>query len=141
VTVTGKNFFIFLHVAALAVWVGSLFSLPVLFAAHARSRDPETLSRIDHLAHVLYFWFASPSGVLTVFFGLVLIFYGVEGGWLPVKLVFVMGLVVLHLYWGKVFRDLVHDEALRSPAWYSTLAWTPLPLAVVIVGLVVAKPF
>lgn len=137
----GKNFFIALHVAFMALWVGCLFVIPALFAAHARDPDPAARARVDAMLHLVFFRIASPAAVLAVVFGTILIFYGITGGWLPVKLALVMGLVLLHLYCGNVFRHFVNEGEARSPLYYSAIAWAPLPLAAAIVALVVVKPF
>lgn len=133
--------FIFLHVAALAVWLGSLAYLPLLFAAHAGTGGEQARERVDRMLHTLYFAVASPAAVLTVIFGIVLIFHGIEGGWLPVKLALVLLLVMFHLYCGRLFRELVHGEQPHGIGFYRAVAWLPVLLSVPIVALVAVKPF
>lgn len=140
-TAMGKTLLIFLHTGFVVVWLGGLFYLPTLFAYAAPAPKEPIDTRALVMGDMLYFGIVSGSAVLAVVFGIALTLYGVEGGWLPVKLVFVLLLVVFHLYCGHLFWKLVHGHS-RPHVWYfRLLTWVPLVIMLPPLLLVVAKPF
>jgi len=91
----------------------------------------------------LYFGIMAPGAVLTVIFGSWMwLGYGVTGAWLHAKVAFVLVLIAFHVYLGFLLRDFARDRNRHGHAFYRWLNEIPaLPLLVVIVWLVVAKPF
>jgi protoporphyrinogen IX oxidase len=134
-----------LHIGFMAVWVGSLFYLPRLLLAHSLQRarvgiDSPDEQRMTAVEEFVFFYMATPAGVLTIVFGVWLTLYGISGGWLPVKLVFVMLLVALHFFCGRVIRALRRGEVRHGPWFYHALTQVPWILLVIVVYLAVAKP-
>lgn len=137
----GKTFLIFLHIGFVMMWLAGLFYLPTLFGAAAATRDQTIHTRAQAMGDMLYFGIVSTSAVLAVVFGIALTLYGIDGGWLPVKLVFVLFLVMFHLYCGHLFWQIVHGVSRHSPRYFHLLTGVPLLIMVPPILLVVAKPF
>ena len=129
------------HIIFVTSWFAGLFYLPRLFVNHAMTTDPATLGRLELMEHKLY-RFMLPLAVLALVFGLWLwLGYGIAGAWLHVKLVLVAGLVIYHLYCGKLLRDFKAGKNTRSHVWYRWFNEAPVILMLMIVCLVVVKPF
>ena len=99
------------------------------------------LARLELMEHKLY-RFMLPLAVLALVFGLWLwLGYGMTGAWLQAKLVLVAGLVVYHLYCGKLMRDFKTGINTRSHVWYRWFNELPVIILFIVTILVVVKPF
>lgn len=132
------------HIAALAIWCAGLLLLPVLLHLHGRHerfRTQAGFTEFRWLTHYSYTCVISPAAVIAVAAGTVLIFWlEVLDAWMAAKLLAVMGMVVLHAWYGHL---IVQAGELRSgftipPVGLSLLALVPLIAAVL--WLVLAKP-
>ena len=134
-----------LHIVFMISWFAGLFYLPRLYVYHAMAPadDRIGIERFKVMERKLYFGIMTPSAVLTIVFGLWLwLGFGIDGGWLHVKLALVLALIVLHVYLGKLRRDFADDRNHHGHVFYRWLNEIPaLPLLVAIIWLVVAKPF
>lgn len=134
-----------LHIIFVTSWFAGLFYLPRLFVNHAMTNDSATLERLSLMEHKLY-RFMLPLAILALFFGIWLwLGFGAAwqatGLWLQAKLVLVAGLIVYHLYCGKLMRDFKAGKNLRSHFWYRWFNEIPVLILAAIVILVVVKPF
>ena len=134
-----------LHIIFMVTWYAGLFYLPRLFVYHALAPadDRVGIERFKTMERKLYVGIMAPGAVLTIVFGLWLWFgFGVTGGWMHAKAALVAVLVALHAYLGVLLRDFARDRNRHGHVFYRWLNEIPaLPLLVVIVWLVVAKPF
>ena len=134
-----------LHIVFMVTWFAGLFYLPRLFVYHALAApgDRVGIDRFKTMERKLYFGIMTPAAMLTVAFGLWLwLGYGVTGRWLHAKVTLVVVLIALHVYLGLLLRDFAGDRNRHGHVFYRWLNEIPaLPLLVVIVWLVVAKPF
>jgi len=134
-----------LHIIFMVTWYAGLFYLPRLFVYHALAPadDRVGIERFKTMERKLYFGIMAPGAVLTIVFGLWLwLGFGVTGGWMHAKAALVAVLVLLHAYLGVLLRDFARDRNRHGHVFYRWLNEIPaLPLLVVIVWLVVAKPF
>ena len=134
-----------LHIIFMVTWFAGLFYLPRLFVYHALAPadDRAGIERFKTMERKLYFGIMAPGAILTVVFGLWLwLGYGVTGGWLHAKVTFVLLLIAFHVYLGVLLRGFARDQNPHGHVFYRWLNEIPaLPLLVVIVWLVVAKPF
>ncbi|MEO8537457.1 MAG: CopD family protein [Betaproteobacteria bacterium] len=134
-----------LHIVFMVTWFAGLFYLPRLFVYHAQApRDDRVgIERFKTMERKLYFGIMAPGALLTVAFGAWMwLGYGVTGGWLHAKVALVVVLILFHVYLGLLLRDFARDRNRHGPLFYRWLNEIPaLPLLVVIVWLVVAKPF
>ncbi len=134
-----------LHIIAMVCWFAGIFYLPRLFVYHAACDDGPGRERFKVMERKLYRGITTPSMVATVFFGLWLIGYNVQGymsqGWLHAKLLLVVLLIGYHFYCGhlvKIFRD---DRNTRSHVFYRWFNEMPVLVLVAVVILAVVKPF
>lgn len=130
-----------LHIVFVTSWFAGLFYLPRLFVNHAMVNDPATSARLALMERKLY-RFMTPLAVLALGFGVWLwLGYGITGTWLHLKLGLVAGLVVYHLYCGKLMNDFAQGVNHRSHVWYRFFNEVPVLVLFVVVVLVVVKPF
>ena len=134
-----------LHVVFMVSWFAGIFYLPRLFVYHALASadDRVGLERFKTMERKLFFGIMTPSAALTVVFGLWLwLGYGLTGGWLHAKLALVIVLIAFHVYLGLLMRAFAQDRNRHGHVFYRWINEIPaLPLLVVIVWLVIAKPF
>jgi putative membrane protein len=132
-----------LHLIAVIFWMAGMFMLPRYFAYHAEAikgtdEDRKWIERERKLLRIII----NPSMIATWIFGLSLAaFYGFAEAWLHVKLLFVVGLTVLHIMlarWRKVFE---RGENVRSSKFYRMINEIPTISTIIIVILVIVKPF
>lgn len=126
----------------LSVWAATLLYLPLLLARQAAAEDDHERQRLELMQRWLYAAVMTPSAVLTVLFGVWLIFErGFEGGWLPVKLLLVLLMGLFHVYCGRLLGSRTEARAGHRPLYYYALMPAPLLLILGVVTLVTAKPF
>ena len=134
-----------LHIIFMVTWFAGLFYLPRLFVYHAQAAPDDRIGieRFKLMERKLYFGIMAPGAILTVVFGMWMwLGYGVTGAWLHAKVTFVLVLIAFHVYLGFLLRDFARDRNRHGHVFYRWLNEIPaLPLLVVIVWLVVAKPF
>jgi protoporphyrinogen IX oxidase len=129
------------HIIFVTSWFAGLFYLPRLFVNHAMTTDATTLARLELMERKLY-RFMLPLAVLALTFGLWLwLGYGIAGAWLHAKLAFVAGLVAYHFYCGKLMRDFKTGKNTRGHVWYRWFNEIPVIVLLIVVILVVVKPF
>ncbi len=135
-----------LHLIAMVTWFAGLFYLPRLFVYHASSEDAVSIERFKVMERKLYYGITTPGGVATLVFGAGLLAAGgwqaYSGmGWLHAKLLLIAGLVVYHLWCGKLIADFKAGRNTRSHVWYRWFNEAPVPFLVAIVLLATLKPF
>ena len=134
-----------LHVIFMTTWFAAIFYLPRLFVYHAMSDDEISNERFKVMERKLFYGIMTPGGILTLIFGLVLLYnYAWDAYsdtiWLPAKLGLVAILIAYHIYCGKLLNDFKHDRNQKSHVYYRWFNEFPVVLLVVIVILVIVKP-
>jgi putative membrane protein len=126
----------------MVTWFAGLFYLPRLYVYHAATDDAVSSERFKVMERKLYYGIMTPGAVLTVASGLILwLVYGVSGPWLHAKLGFVVGLIVYHLWCGRLLAAFQADRNRHAHVWYRWFNEVPTVILIVIVVLVVVKPF
>lgn len=132
-----------LHVVFVVAWFAGLFYLPRLFVYHAATTDAPGDARFKLMERRLYA-LMTLAAVLATGLGIWLLLLEtgwLRQGWLKAKLVLVAGLVVYHIWCGRLlsaFRDGRNAHGARWYRWFNELP--TLGLAAIVV-LVVVKPF
>lgn len=132
------------HIIALVAWMAALLYLPRLFVYHAGvaagSPQSETFKVMERR---LLRAIMTPAMIATWIFGLWLAVSGgwFAFGWLHAKLVFVLILSGLHGYMAKLTKDFAADRNTRPAGFFRVLNEVPTVGLVIIVLLVVVKPF
>lgn len=140
-----------LHVIAVVAWFAGLLYLPRLLAYHAECADVAGRVRFAVMERRLYWRIMLPAMVAALFFGLMLLGFGVSGGWIAAKLALVALLVGFHLSLGVFMGRFAAAEevaagggtfaAPRSGRFFRIYNEAPAVLLVAIVVLAVVKPF
>lgn len=135
-----------LHIIFMVTWFAGLFYLPRLFVYHAMSDDTISRERFKIMERKLFYGIMTPGGVLTLVFGLAMLAMGSwqaysSAGWLHAKLFLVVLLIGYHVYCGKLVADFKYDRNRFGHVFYRWFNEAPVLVLVVVVILVVVKPF
>lgn len=134
------------HVIAVIAWMAAVLYLPRLFVYHCQAASGSQASEMLKLMERrLLRVIATPAMVASFVFGVLLLLEpGVVNwseGWLHAKLLLVLGLAVFHGMMARWRRDFAADRNRRSRRFYRLANEVPTVLIIVIVILVVVKPF
>lgn len=134
------------HIIFMVTWFAGLFYLPRLFVYHAMSSDEISNDRFKIMERKLFYGIMTPGGILTIIFGLWLVFaYGNThfsiSAWLHVKMALVIVLIAYHIYCGKIVNDFKYDRNTRGHVFYRWFNEFPVILLIIIIILVTVKPF
>ena len=133
-----------LHIIAVMSWMAGLLYLPRLFVYHtdapAGSAQSETFKVMERR---LYRTIMQPAMGLSWLLGLYLAWsvYGFQGGWLHAKLAFVVLLTGVHHFYGSAVKAFAEDKNTRSGRQWRFWNEAPALLMILIVIMVVVKPF
>ena len=133
------------HVVAMVAWMAGLFYLPRLFVYHAERAAPG--SDLDQTFRVmedkLLRLIMRPAMIATWILGLVLVVSGGwwTSGWLWVKLAGVVALTGFHEWCRARTRDFAVGGNTRTGRTFRIANEVPTLLLLVIVVMVIVKPF
>jgi protoporphyrinogen IX oxidase len=133
-----------LHVFFMVAWFAGIFYLPRLFVYHAETQSPDCDATFKVMERRLLY-FVTPFAILTLVFGLLLIFsYGqawfAVSSWLHYKLLLVTILYLYHGYCFKLLADFKHNRNRRSGRFYRIFNELPVLLLLAIILLATLKP-
>ncbi|KAB2883812.1 MAG: protoporphyrinogen oxidase HemJ [Pseudorhodoplanes sp.] len=132
------------HVIAVIAWMAGMFYLPRLFVYHCEaepgSRQSETFKLMERR---LLKAIINPSMMVAWLLGLWLAYDGgfYRSGWFQAKLVLALAMSALHGWLVGRVRDFAADQNRYSAKFYRIINEVPTILMVVIVILVIVKPF
>jgi len=132
-----------LHLWMVISWFAGLFYLPRIFVnlAMVPADSVAERDRLLLMAGKLY-RFMTPLGVLAVVTGFWLwLGYGFAGGWLHAKLALVAMLALYHWHCGRVLRQFKGGGNGKSHVWFRFYNELPVIVLLVVLYLVVLKPF
>ncbi|WP_176510722.1 MULTISPECIES: protoporphyrinogen oxidase HemJ [unclassified Pseudomonas] len=133
-----------LHIVVVVCWFAGLFYLPRLFVYHAMSEDTASRERFKVMERKLYRGIMTPSMLLTLALGIWMLYLTpgwLQQGWMHAKLALVVLLVGYHHVCGAWVKRFARDENTRSHTFYRWFNEVPVLALIVIVILVVVKPF
>ena len=132
-----------IHIFAIISWMAGLFYLPRLFVYHCRV---EVNSKTDALFQLmearLLRIIMNPAMIVTFIsgFGLAYII-GFNQGWLHFKILLVLFLAAFHGFLARYRKSFAVGENNKSEKFYRIINEIPTILALLIVVLVIFKPF
>ena len=134
------------HIIAIIAWMAGLLYLPRLFVYHAESKTGSKQSEtFKVMERRLLRYITTPAMLASWVLGLALAFSGVidwsKDGWCHAKLFLVLVLSAYHGLLAKWTKDFALDRNTRSPRFYRIANEVPTLLMVLIVILVVVRPF
>ena len=130
------------HILFVMSWMAGIFYLPRIFVHFVEGKQAgEQVDRLAIMARKLY-GFMTIMMMLAIGTGLWLwLAYGFSGGWLHVKLTFV-GLMLVYHFWTKArMKEMQKGKLNHSGVFYRWMNELPLILTIVILIMVVVKPF
>ena len=148
--ITMQSTFLVIHIISFISWFAMLFYLPRLFVYHAERSDNQGFIEVVRIMeHKLYKYIGLPAMIATLISGGLLFWANLDlginlfktGGWLHAKLLFVFFLVVFTLYLGQTVKKLAMNAPEKSGKFYRILNEVPTLLMILIVVLVIARPF
>lgn len=131
------------HILFVVSWFAGLFYLPRIFVNLAQVQDTATTSCLQAMASRLY-RFMSILAVLAIAMGLWLFMgYGIGSGqaWMHAKLAMVVVLVAYHLICGRMLRAFEQNRNIHGHRFYRWFNEVPVIMLLIILVLVVVRPF
>jgi len=135
------------HLIAVIFWMAGLLYLPRLFVYHSASKPGGELeAKMIEAAEKLMKIIMNPAMIVMFILGLILVFRynaaDLTGSiWLPVKLVLVFGLMGYHGFLSKQRKLFAAGERPKSEKFFRAINEIPAILTIIIVIMVIVKPF
>jgi putative membrane protein len=132
-----------LHIVAVISWMAGLLYLPRIFVYHATAKHNSEVDKVFQVMEkrLLYF-IMTPAMILTFAFGLYLaIQIGFEFKWLHAKITLVLLLAGYQGFLSRCRKNFVRGQNKYSAKFYRIINEIPTLLMIVIVALVILKPF
>ena len=144
ITITAYPWIKALHVIAVISWMAGMLYLPRLFVYHCEaepgSKQSETFKVMERR---LLKAIINPAMIVTWLAGLYLAWSGhwYTSGWFHGKLALVLILSGVHGFFSRWVKDFAADQNSRSQKFYRIINEVPTVLMILIVILVIVKPF
>ena len=137
------------HIIAVIAWMAGMLYLPRLFVYHCAAETGSVQSEtFKVMEQRLLRAIINPAMVATWAFGLWLAWLGPDSrygwfasGWLWAKIILVLGLSAVHGLLARWRKDFAQDRNQHSQKFYRVINEVPTVLMVLIVLVVVLKPF
>jgi len=133
------------HIIGVVTWFAAMFYLPRLFVYHSSTTDEAGKARFCMMEDKLYRIIMQPSMIITLVFGIWLLVLAWDAfaasGWLWIKLATVALLLGYHHYCARLIRAFAVDQNPHSEKFYRVFNELPALALILIVILVVVKPF
>lgn len=133
------------HIVFIASWFAGLFYLPRIYVNLAQTTDDSVRTCLLGMARRLFRFttiLAVPAIVLGIWlFWVYGIGYGPGNGWMHAKILGVVLVIGYHHACFVMLRKFEAGKNTRSPVFYRWFNEVPVILLVIIVALVVLKPF
>lgn len=133
------------HIISVISWMAGMFYLPRLYAYHANAAKGTELSEtFKIMERRLLKIIINPAMILTFIFGIWMIAENpalMQQGWLHAKIFLVLCLSGLHGYLAAVRKKFERDENTKPAKFYKAINEIPTVAMILIVFLVVLKPF
>lgn len=133
------------HVFTVISWFSGIFYLPRIFVnlaqvpADSRAERERLLGMADRL-----YGFMLPLAIMAVLSGLFIMMayhIGLTDGWMHVKLLCVALIIGYHHGCGRLLKKFQAGNNTRSERWFRVFNEVPVLLLLVVLTMVIAKPF
>ena len=135
------------HIISMVSWFAVLFYLPRLFVYHAEhAQKGEFVEVVKIMEYKIYMYIGVPAFWTTLLSGLALIYlYPTNifstGGWFHTKLLFVVILIAYFFSLGWFRKKLLENDTYKSGKFFRMYNEVPTILMLVIIAMVIVKPF
>lgn len=136
-----------LHIISVIAWMAGLLYLPRLFVNHVGlARGSEASELLKGMEGRLLRIIMRPAAAGAMIFGIAMLFMAESPvdwsmGWIYVKLAFVAGMGFMHGHMEGWARAFANDANTRTARYYRVANELPAVFMIVIVIMVVLKPF
>ena len=116
--------------------------LPRLFVYHVEKPDNADTFKI--MERRLLKYIMTPAMIASWIFGIAMIVMNpavMQGGWMHVKILCVLILSGLHGYFAKTVKTFAADQNTRDAKFYRIINEAPTVFMIIIVIMVIVKPF
>lgn len=132
------------HLIFMVAWFGGLFYMGRILVYHAENAGrSEMTDLLKLMARRSQRGIATPAMLGTLAFGIAMLATRPEylgQGWLQIKLAFVIGLVLYHLYMARVRERFARDDVFLTPTQCRVRNELPLLALIPVVLLAVLRP-
>jgi putative membrane protein len=128
-------------------WFAVLFYLPRLFVYHAEhAHKSDFVEVVKIMEYKIYMYIGVPAFWATLLSGLLLIYLYptnifTTGGWFHTKLLFVVVLIAYFFSLGWFRTKMAQNSAFRTGKFFRIYNEVPTILMLIIVAMVIVKPF
>tara|TARA_B100001250_G_C19137735_1_gene502387 strand:+ start:43 stop:462 length:420 start_codon:yes stop_codon:yes gene_type:complete len=131
-----------IHIFSVIAWMAGLLYLPRIFMYHAdKEIKKDTSETFKIMERKLFNIIMTPAFILTWISGLSMIHYLGIDTWLILKIFFVVLLTGYHFVCRKWLKDFANDSNSRKSNFFRITNEIPAIFLIVIIILVVFKPF
>ena len=131
-----------IHIFSVIAWMAGLLYLPRIFMYHAdKEIKKDTSETFKVMERKLFNIIMMPAFILTWLSGLSMIHYLGIDTWLIIKFFFVVLLTGYHFLCRKWLKDFANDSNARKSNFFRITNEIPAIFLIVIIILVVFKPF
>ncbi len=133
-----------LHIISVISWMAGMLYLPRLYVYHAQATVGSELSEtLKIMEKKLLRYIMTPAMIATFIFGfwLMMTLGAYQMGWMHAKLTLVLCMAGAHGMLAKYHKDFARDANQKSAKFFRILNEVPTLLLIIIVFLVVLKPF
>jgi protoporphyrinogen IX oxidase len=132
------------HVIAIIAWMAGMLYLPRLFVYHADTENGSVRSEtFKIMERRLLKAIINPAMIVAWVLGLYLVVEGGwwRSGWMHAKFLLVIAMSAVHGLYARWLKDFAEDRNTRPARFYRIWNEVPTVLMIVIVILVIVKPF
>ena len=135
------------HIISMVSWFAVLFYLPRLFVYHVENSENEGFIEVVKVMEMkIYNYIGVPAFWATLISGLGLIYLYptnifATGGWFHAKLLFVVLLIAYFFSLGMLRKKLLEGSCTKSGKFFRAYNEVPTILLMLIVAMVIVKPF
>ncbi len=132
------------HIIAVIAWMAGMLYLPRLFVYHVDAPKGSAMSEtFKVMERRLLKAIINPAMIVVFITGPLLVYVTSywQDPWLQIKFVLAVGLAAVHGYFARAVKVFARDENTRPAIFFRILNEVPTVLMILIVLLVVLKPF
>ena len=138
------NLLKFLHIIFVTTWMAGLFYIPRLFVYHSKAKkNSSEYQTFIIMENKLMKFIMIPSLLFSWLFGTLLVIHlqAYNEKWLILKFILVSVMTIFHMYCARIRKNFESYKNINTEKFYRLINEIPTLLFVVIIFLVVFKPF
>ena len=131
-----------IHIIAVISWMAGLLYLPRLFVYHSEKPSDEQLNTTFKIMEYRLFHFIMSPAMMVVWISGLILFYssGIQA-WILLKIFLVFLMTLFHIFLKKCIKNFTEDKNKFSSKFFRFINEVPTILMILIVILVVLKPW